>query len=219
MKKLLVMCSLIFLIGCQTQEGAMEMTIWQAIEQNDIEAVQAMLGDIDVNMQDEKGRTPLMYATYQNQVEIAEILIDAGADVNKQDDMLNSPFLYAGAEGYKDIVRMTIEAGADPTITNRYGGVAVIPAAEHGYVDVIELLLNETTIDVNHINDLGWTALLEAIILNDGDKTQQQVVEMLIEHGADVHIADSNGVTPLAHAKERGFDEIVEILIKAGATH
>ncbi|MFF2449128.1 ankyrin repeat domain-containing protein [Neobacillus sp. NPDC058068] len=171
----------------------------------------------DINAQDSRGRTAIMNATYSNDVETAKILIKKGANVNIQDDIKNSPFLYAGAEGYLDILELTIKAGADPTITNRYGGTALIPASEHGYVDVINVLLTQTDIDVNHINNLGWTALLEAIILNNGDKKQQQTVQLLIEHGANVNIPDNDNVTPLQHAREKGFKEIEKILLKAGA--
>jgi uncharacterized protein len=131
--------------------------------------------------------------------------------------MKNNPFLYAGAEGYIDILKLTIKASADPSITNRYGGTALIPASEHGYVDIIKVLLTNTDTDVNHVNNLGWTALLEAIILNNGDEKQQQTVQLLIDYGADVNIPDKNNVTPLHHAREKGFKEIEQILLKAGA--
>jgi len=192
--------------------------LFQAVEKGDLDVLQNALNQkVDINAQDSKKRTALMIATYNQDVEAAKLLIDAGADVNIQDDMLNTPFLYAGAEGYLDIVKLTIQASADPTILNRYGGTALIPAAEHGHVEVIEELLNNTTIDVNHVNRLGWTALMEAIVLNNGNPTQQTVVQLLIDHGADVNIPDNNNVTPLQHAKKQGFKEIEIILIVAGA--
>ena len=172
---------------------------------------------VDINTKDSEGRTSTMIATYNNDAETAKILIDAGADVNIQDDMENNPFLYASAEGYVEILKLTIKAGADPSITNRYGGTALIPASEHGYVDVIKELITNTDIDINHINDLGWTALLEAIILNNGDEKQQQTVQLLIDYGADVNIPDHNNVTPLQHARDKGLKEIENILLKAGA--
>jgi len=192
--------------------------LFQGVEKGDLDVLQnALAQKVDINAQDSKKRTALMIATYNEDVEAAKLLIDAGADVNIQDDMLNTPFLYAGAEGYLDIVKLTIQASADPTILNRYGGTALIPAAEHGHVEVIEELLNNTTIDVNHVNRLGWTALMEAIVLNNGNPTQQTVVQLLIDHGADVNIPDNNNVTPLQHAKKQGFKEIENILIAAGA--
>ncbi|QDQ02583.1 hypothetical protein FOH38_20160 [Lysinibacillus fusiformis] len=190
----------------------------QAVSQGKVSAIQDLLReDININVQDANKRTAVMIATYNNDVEVARMLIEAGADVNIQDDMQNNPFLYAGAEGYLEILKLSIQAGADPTITNRYGGTALIPASEHGYIDVIQALLTTTAIDVNHVNNLGWTALIEAIILNDGNKTQQQVVQLLIAHGANVNIPDSKNVSPLQHAKAKDFHEIVQLLMQAGA--
>ncbi len=171
----------------------------------------------DVNIQDAKGRTPAMIATYNNDIETLKVLLKAGANVNIRDNTKNNPFLYAGAEGYLDILRLTIKAGADPKVTNRYGGTALIPASERGYVDVVLELLTNTNIDVNHVNNIGWTALLEAIILNNGDEKQQRIVQMLIEHGANVNISDKDHITPLQHAVERNFKEIIKILLQAKA--
>ncbi|WP_082630502.1 ankyrin repeat domain-containing protein [Peribacillus muralis] len=195
----------------------MKKQLIQAAEKKDNETISQLIEKgADIDTQDAKGRTATMIATYNNDVETAKILIAAGADVNIQDDMKNNPFLYAGAEGYLEILKLTIAAGADPTITNRYGGTALIPAAEHGYVNVIQELLNQTDIEINHVNNLGWTALLEAIILNDGNE-QQQTVQLLLDHGADVNIADHDNVTPLHHAKMKGLEDIEQMLIKKGA--
>ena len=131
-------------------------------------------------------------------------LLEAGADVDAQDATLDNPFLYAGREGLLDILRLANEAEADPTITNRYGGVALIPASERGHVEVVRYLLNETDIDVDHVNQLGWTALLEAILLSDGGPPHQEIVGLLHRAGADVDLADGDGVRPLAHARARG---------------
>lgn len=197
---------------------ALDEQLLQATENGDAHTVRKLIKEgANINTQDSKGRTPLMIATYNNDVTAAKVLIGAGADVDIQDDMKNNPFLYAGAEGYVDILKLTIQAGADPTITNRYGGTALIPASEHGYVEVVKELLAQTDINVNHVNDLGWTALLEAIILSDGSEKQQQTVQLLIEHGADVNIPDNENVTPLQHAREAGFKEIEQMLLKAGA--
>jgi ankyrin repeat protein len=99
----------------------------------------------------------------------------------------------------------------DTRITNRFGGVAVIPAAERGHADYVRAVLARTDIDADHINDLGWTALLEAVILGDGGPRHQRVVRALLEHGADPRIADRQGVAPLQHARQRGQAEIVSL--------
>ncbi|WP_436376819.1 ankyrin repeat domain-containing protein [Cytobacillus sp. BC1816] len=196
----------------------MSESLLQAAERSDTKTIKRLIEDgADLNKKGSDGQTATMIAAYNNDVETAKILIKAGADVNIQDNMNNNPFLYAGAEGYIEILKLTIEAGADPAIVNRYGGTALIPAAEHGHIDAIKELLTKTDIDVNYVNDLGWTALLEAIILNDGNVIQQQTVQLLIDYGADVNIADRNNVTPLQHAREKGFKEIEQILLTAGA--
>ena len=169
-----------------------------------------------LNEQDSQGRTAAMIATYNDDYATAKVLIEAGADVNIRDSIFNNPFLYAGAEGYLDILKLTVEHGADPTLLNRYGGTALIPAGEHGHVEVINYLLENTKVDINHVNTPGWTALLEAIVLNNGGPRQQQAVQLLVDHGADVNIADKNGVTPLQHARTKGFTAIARILRDAG---
>lgn len=200
------------------EDETMNEQLFKVVEGKEVDRVRDLLDNgVDINAQDTQGRTAIMIATYANDVEMVKVLIAEGADVDIQDNMLNNPFLYAGAEGYMEILKLMIAAGADPTITNRYGGVALIPASEHGYVEVVNELLTNTKTDVNHVNNLGWTALLEAIILNDGSEKQQQTIRLLIEHGADVNLADKDGVTPLEHAREKGYKEIEEILLEAGA--
>lgn len=168
----------------------------------------------NINAQDDEGNTAVMAATQQNQMEIVQVLIAHGADINIRNKRLDNVLLYAGAEGLLEIVQLAIQAGADTTITNRYGGIAIIPACERGHIEVVKELLTHSDTNVNHINDLHWTALLEAIILSDGGKTHQEIVQLLIDHGADITITDKDGVTPLQHARNRGYREMIEILEK-----
>ncbi|MEK4966861.1 ankyrin repeat domain-containing protein [Cytobacillus sp. FSL R7-0696] len=168
----------------------------------------------NINAQDDEGNTAVMAATQQNQMEIVQVLIAHGADINIRNKRLDNVLLYAGAEGLLEIVQLAIQAGADTTITNRYGGIAIIPACERGHIEVVKELLTHSDTDVNHINDLHWTALLEAIILSDGGKTHQEIVQLLIDHGADITITDKDGVTPLQHARNRGYREMIEIMEK-----
>ncbi len=190
--------------------------IIRAAEAGDTPAVQRLLKEgADINGRDAQGRTPVMAATHGNRVDTVRALIQAGADINIRDNRLDNPFLYAGAEGLLDILKLTIDAGADTKLTNRFGGTALIPAAERGHVEIASELLTRTDVDVNHVNNLGWTALLEAIVLSNGDEKHQQIVQLLVDHGADISIADKDGVTPLDHARARGFKQIERILVTA----
>jgi hypothetical protein len=184
-----------------------------AAGRGDTPAVLRLLTDgADIDGRDADGRTPVLAATIGNHADTVRALIDAGANVDIRDNRLDNPFLYAGAQGLLDIVRLLIAAGADPALTNRYGGVALIPACERGHVEVVRELLDHSDVDIDHVNNLGWTALLEAIVLSDGDLPHQQIVQLLVDHGADTSIADRDGVTPLEHARTRGFTAIARVL-------
>jgi ankyrin repeat protein len=158
----------------------------------------------------------LLAATQADRIDAARLLIERGSDVNAKDEMQDSPFLYAGAHGRLEIMRMTLAAGADLKSTNRYDGTALIPPAHHGHLETVRELL-KSRIDVDHVNRLGWTALLEAIVLSDGGAVHTEIVRLLVAHGASLQLADAQGVTPLAHAEQRGQRAIVEILRRAGA--
>jgi len=177
----------------------------------------ALAAGADPDARDADGTPATMLAARGGHVEALRALLEAEADVDAQDATLDNPMLYAGREGRLDILRVANEAGADPTITNRYGGVALIPASERGHVEIVRYLLDETDVDVDHVNRLGWTALLEAIVLSDGGPRHQEIVALLIEYGADVDLADGEGVRPLAHARVRGQSGIVALLEAAGA--
>jgi uncharacterized protein len=190
----------------------------RAAEQGDTPAVLSLLKEgADINGRDPQGRTAAMAATHGNRVETVRVLIRAGADIDIRDNRGDNPFLYAGAEGLLEILKMTIDAKADTKLTNRFGGTALIPAAHHGHVEAVRVLLEWTRVDVNHVNNLGWTALLEAIILGDGGARHTEIVRLLVGAGASVSLADAKGVTPLTHARQRGYERIVRILEKACA--
>jgi uncharacterized protein len=188
----------------------------RAAEAGDAAQVRTLLAQgASVKTRDARGRTALLAATQGNRVEAARLLIEAGADVNAQDDIRDSAFLLAGARGYLDILRMTLKAGADLKSTNRYGGTALIPACHYGHVATVRELLT-TKIDVDHVNNLGWTALLEAVILGDGGAAHTEIVRLLVAAKANPNIADRQGVTPLQHARSRGYREISALLERAG---
>ena len=190
----------------------------QAAQRADKEAILTLLQQgADINVRDAQGRTPVMIATYQYNTDMVQTLLQAGADVNIRDNNKANPLLHSAAMGWLDILQLAIDAHADTTLTNRFGGISIIPASERGHVEIVRALLTRTNINMNHINNLGWTALLEAIILSNGGKAHQQIVQLLVEHGADVNLADHDGVTPLQHARAQGFTEIKRILLQAGA--
>jgi hypothetical protein len=216
-RRLMTAACLALLPALARAQAPKDAELIRAAEAGSAAAVKRLLGQgASVHARDAQGRTALVAATYGNRVEAARLLIAAGADVNAQDDLKNSAFLLAGARGYLEIVRMTLAAGADLKSTNRFGGTALIPACHYGHVDTVRELL-KTKIDVDHVNNLGWTALLEAVILGDGGPAHTEIVQLLVAAGANVNIADRQGVTPLAHARNRDFRAIAAILERAAA--
>jgi ankyrin repeat protein len=202
----------------QTNPTNLNEQLLQATQHGDKQAVLNLLQQgADINVIDAQGRTPVMIATYQHNTDMVRALLQAGADVNIRDNNKENPLLHSAAQGCLDIIKLAIEARADTRLTNRFGGISIIPASERGHIEIVRELLTSTDIKVNHVNNLGWTALLEAIILSNGDKAHQQIVQLLIDYGADVNLADRDSITPLQHARERRFTEIEQILLQAGA--
>jgi ankyrin repeat protein len=144
----------------------------------------------------------LVAAAKANNAQLVAGLIGRGGSVNAKDSLQDSAFLYAGAEGYNEVLQLTA-AGADVASTNRYGGTALIPASEHGHMETVKILI-AADVPVNHVNNLGWTALQESILLNDGGPRQQEVVRLLLAAGADPDIRDPQGRTALQNAGRLG---------------
>lgn len=165
----------------------------------------------DTNYRDQNGQTALMAATYNNRIDVAKRLIEAGYSVNAKDNIDNTPYLYAAAEGYTEILKLAIPT-ANVRIVNRFGGTGLIPAAEKGHVENVRLILEKTDTDINHVNNLGWTALLEGVMLAKHNRNQYKIVKLLVDHKANKEIRDKNGLTALDHAKRLGYNDIVKLL-------
>jgi hypothetical protein len=199
------------------QANDTERDMIASAERGELPVVKKLLaGGARIDARDQRGRTALLAATHRNRIEVARFFIQEGANVNAKDFIQDSPYLYAAAEGLVEILKLTLAAGADVKDTNRYRGTGLIPAAHHGHVEAVKILVG-TAIDKDHVNNLGWTALLEAVILGDGGPAHTEIVRLLVAAGANVNIADRDGVTPLAHAKSSGYSGMVRILSAAGA--
>ena len=198
--------------------NSMDLRLHKAAAADDAAAIQQLLASgTEIDARDGSGATALLVAAHGSRVKAARALIEAGADVNAKDAMQDSAYLYAGARGLDEILALTLAHGADLRSTNRYGGTALIPAAERGHVATVRTLLR-AGVAVDHVNRLHWTALLEAILLGDGGPRHVQIVQLLLDAGANPELADGDGVTPLAHAKQRGYTNIETLLRQHGAT-
>ncbi len=187
-----------------------------AAASGDVKAIQFLIqSGAQLDIRDEQERTPLLVAAHFGHLEAARALLAGKANPNAFDWQRYDLITIAAVRNDLPMLRLSLRAGASAkNITSPYQGTALIAAAHLGYVQVVKLLL-EANAPRDHINNLGWTALLEAIILGDGGSRHTEVVRLLLAAGANWRIADRNGVTPLEHAKRRGYIQMRQLLESA----
>jgi uncharacterized protein len=196
-------------------KGRADQRLLAAAERGDATAAAlAVRAGADIETRDARGRTPLLLAATEDRLAVARLLVYLGADPDALDDQHDTPWLVTGVTGSVDMLEVLLPAEPDLRIRNRFGGTSLIPASERGHVAYVRRAVR-TGIDINHVNNLGWTALLEAVILGDGSKRYQQIVTILLDAGADPQLADREGVTPLQHAIRRGQGQVATILRNA----
>ncbi|MDA0999718.1 MAG: ankyrin repeat domain-containing protein [bacterium] len=174
-------------------------------------------GGANLNARDGHGRTPLMVAAYGGHHAAARSLIESGADLNARDQARYDVITIAAVANDLKMLRIAIAAGANTgLITSPYDGTALIAAAHLGHAEIVQALIKGKA-PLDHVNNLGWTALIESIVLGDGGPRHVATLRALVEAGANVNLADGRGVRPLTLARQRGYGEMVRILEKAGA--
>ncbi len=206
----------------QTAPGAGELAAYRGLHAatatGDLAAIGRLVSSgADVNARDGHGRTPLMVAGYRRDHDAARALIAAGADPNLLDSDRYDLLTIAGVLDDVGMVQLALASGADAgLITSPYQGTALIAAAHLGHVEVVRALIAAKA-PLDHVNNLGWTALIEAIVLGDGGARHVAIVRALVEAGADVDLPDNGGTSPLSLARRHGYTDIVFLLEKAGA--
>ena len=144
-------------------------------------------------------------------------LIQLGADPNALEAQRYDIVTIAAVANDMTMLNLALERGGKATnITSPYDGTALIAAAHLGHDEVVRILIAAKA-PLDHVNNLGWTALIESIVLGDGGKRHIACLEALVKAGANVNLADRGGTTPLTLARGRGFTEMVRILSAAGA--
>lgn len=189
-----------------------------AARQGDLDALQACHAQgVDLNTTTVQRTSAITLAAQLQHYDCVAWLMRAGADINQQDNTCLNPFLIACLNNDLRLLRLLLPASPDLNRLTRFGGVGLTSASEKGHVEIVRELLAHTAINVNHTNFLGWTPLLEAIVLNDGGRDQQAIVQLLLDNGASPHLTDKYGKTPLQLARSLGYDAIATQLIQAGA--
>ena len=166
----------------------------------------------DLEARDGSGRTPLHVAAFASHEGVVRALAKAGADLNALEAQAYDIVTIAAVARDLEMVDLALSLGTKAgNITSPYDGTALIASAHLGHHKIVKRLIAGGA-PLDHINNLGWTALIEAVILGDGGPDHIETVRALVEAGADRTIADREGRTPLDHARSRGYAEIIKIL-------
>ena len=170
----------------------------------------------DPDARDSNGRTPVHVAAFASQDEALRALAAAGADMNALDNDRYDAVTIAAVADDPEFMSLAIALGNRPDlVTSIYDGTALIAAAHLGHAEVVRRLIAAGA-PLDHVNNLGWTALIESIVLGDGGARHTATLRALVEAGADVNLADDDGRTPLQLATERGYTQMARILRAAG---
>lgn len=166
----------------------------------------------DLEIRDAQQRTPLHVATYARNHDAIRLLAEAGADLNAMEHQRYDPVTIAAVADDDGTLALLLKLGASAkNVTSPYDGTALIAAAHLGHVGVVKQLIAFGA-PLNHVNNLHWTALMEAVVLGDGGRNHTEVVRLLLDAGADRTLTDNSGNTPLALAQARGYQEMAQLL-------
>jgi ankyrin repeat protein len=187
-----------------------------AAAKGDVDAAKTILDQGETpNARDPRGRTALHIAVHLRHRDLARVLLERGADPNALEFQRYDPVTIAAVGNDSAMLKLLLAAGADPrNVTSPYAGTALIAAAHLGHVEAVEVLIAAGA-PLDHINNLGWTALIEAVVLGDGGPRHTAIVKLLLDAGASARIGDRNGATPLALATQRGFRPMQALLERA----
>ncbi len=206
---------LLILVFCVSSLAASspDLQLVEAIKNQDRSAARSLLTQhVDVNFREADGATALEWAAYQDDVEMAELLIRSGAKVNAANDLGVTPLALASANGSGTMIDALLKAGADPNVAQPSGRTALMAASRTGSVDGVKSLLAHSA-NINARENLrGQTALMWAV-----GEGHPEIARVLIEHRADVHARSKGGFTPLMFAAQHGDLESARLLLAAGA--
>jgi ankyrin repeat protein len=225
MRFLILLAALLFAppVAAQIPPGAAEVAAYGGLHavaaKGDAAGIARLIAAGEkVDAVDGHGRTPLHVAAHFGHQAVAQVLLKGGANPNALDAQRYDIVTIAAVNNDVPMLRLALDGGCDPkNITSPYHGTALIAAAHLGHAEVVRVLIAAGA-PLDHVNNLGWTALIESIVLGDGGNNHTATLDALVKAGANLNIADRQGVTPLGHAKRRGYAEMVRALEAAGAT-
>lgn len=166
----------------------------------------------DPGARDSHGRTALHVATFARQREAVRALVRTGADPNALESDRYDAVTIAAVADDEQTLGVLLDLGASAkNVTSRYDGTALIAAAHLGHDGVVRRLIAAGA-PLDHVNNLHWTAVIEAVVLGNGGARHVAALKALVDAGADLSLTDRNGATPLALAVGRGYQQMMAIL-------
>jgi uncharacterized protein len=171
----------------------------------------------DVNRRDSYGRTALHIATFARKPDAVKLLIKSGAKTDLLENDKYDAVTVAAVADDEATLRALLANGASAKLTtSRYDGTALIAAAHLGHDGVVKQLIAAGA-PLDHVNNLHWTAVIETIVLGKGGPRHVETLRALVKAGANLQLTDRSRNTPLALARAHGYNEMVKILLEAGA--
>ena len=170
----------------KTFENFNKQGIFTYIDSDDIQLVKNYINSgYDLNIQDNYGDTPLIFASRCDNIEIFKLLLNYGASINEQNKRGNTALIRAAYNNNCEIVELLLNAGANINVQNVNGSTPLI-AASSGNIEVVKLLLNAGA-DIDKQDENGYTALIHAAYENN-----KEIVELLLDYHADEFILTNN---------------------------
>jgi ankyrin repeat protein len=164
------------------------------------------------NIQDANSRTPLLVAAFRKHYAAVQALLKLGANPNARDMQGFDVLTLAAVNNDLELLKIGLAGGADPRrTTGPLDGTALTSAAHLGNIEIVQALI-EAKAPLDHVNRMGWTALIAAVLLGNNSKGHIETVEALVKAGADTEIKDRQGNTALAHARARKYPEMIKVL-------
>lgn len=200
-------------VAPSAMEAAGYAGLLAAAHRGDLPALDRLLAaKAPLDTRDDHGRTAVHVATFARQHEVLRRLARAGADLQTLENDRYDAVTIAAVADDEATLQVLLSLGASARqVTSRYDGTALIAAAHLGHDGVVRQLIAAGA-PLDHVNNLHWTAVIEAIVLGDGGPRHQATLRALLQAGASTRLADAQGRTPLMLAQARGFAEMVALL-------
>jgi ankyrin repeat protein len=195
------------------REVAVYAGLHAAAANGDVAEIEQLIADGEKpNIQDANSRTPLLVAAFRKHYTAVQALLRLGANPNARDMQGFDVLTLAAVNNDLELLKIALAGGADPRrTTGPLDGTALTSAAHLGHAEIVQALI-EAGAPLDHVNRMGWTALIAAVLLGNNSKGHIETVEALVKAGADTEIKDRQGTTALGHARARGYQDMITIL-------